>query len=315
MLTLKEINEVSFGKAGFSGYKPEDVDNFIDEVGSAYKQLVSERDAAKKKASELHARAAEMQEKLSVLAKKIESYRKDEDGIKDAILSAQRMAKETVNEAGNKAAVIVADAEEQANKIIADARREASVTAQEYVAQTQDKKNELEEMKKQVSAFRVSLMEMYKKHLEMIDHIPNFRVKESPVMEDYVPVPAVQAEPEPVETYTPAVSVPRKPQAAPQPQQRPQPAPAPRQESAAVPKPKAQAPQRSEEPKNPFNEKVDYTKELNEDDMQMDFSDDGEDDIGIDMNAYRDIPEPLLREKKSRFSNLEFGDGIDVTHA
>lgn len=313
MLTLKEINEVSFGKAGFSGYKPEDVDNFIDEVGAAYKQLVSERDAAKKKASELHARAAEMQEKLSVLAKKIESYRKDEDGIKDAILGAQRMAKETVNEANNKAAVIVADAEDQANKIISDAKREASVTAQEYVAQTQDKKNELEEMKKQVSAFRVSLMEMYKKHLEMIDHIPNFRIKESPAAPEYVPVPAMQAEPEPIETYTPTVSVP-KAQAAPQPRERPEPArqPAVRQESAPIPKPRTQRP---EEQKDLFTEKVDYTKELNEDDVQLDFSDDGEDDIGIDMNAYQDIPEPLLREKKSRFSNLEFGDGIDVTHA
>ena len=31
MFTVKEINEVSFGKAGFSGYKPEDVDNFIND--------------------------------------------------------------------------------------------------------------------------------------------------------------------------------------------------------------------------------------------------------------------------------------------
>jgi len=296
MLTLKDINEISFGKAGFSGYKPEDVDNFIDEVGAAYKQLVSERDAAKKKASEFHARATEMQEKLSVLAKKIESYRKDEDGIKDAILGAQKMAKETVNAANNKAAVIVADAEEKANKIIADARREASVTAQEYVAQTQDKKNELEEMKKQVSAFRISLMEMYKKHLEMIDHIPNFRIKEAPITQESIPAFAIAA--------PPGASV-RKPKTALPQQESRGPAPmAVEQDSAPT-----------EELKNPFTEKVDYTKELNEDDGQLDFSDDGEDDIGIDMNAYRDIPEPLLREKKSRFSSLEFGDGIDVTHA
>lgn len=313
MLTLKEINEVSFGKAGFSGYKPEDVDNFIDEVGAAYKQLVSERDAAKKKASELHAKAAEMQEKLSVLAKKIESYRKDEDGIKDAILSAQKIAKETVNEANNKAAVIMADAKEQADKIIADAKREASVTAQEYMAQTHDKKDELEEMKKQVSAFRISLMEMYKKHLEMIDHIPNFRVKEAPAAEEYTPAPApVQ---EAIPAYAPAVSAP-KPQAEPSQEKREPAAAEVKQESAPVPKPKVQ---RSEKSKDPFTEKVDYTKELNEDDVQLDFSDDGEDDLsGIDMNAYnayKDIPEPLLREKKSRFSNLEFGDGIDVTHA
>ena len=48
MLTVKEINEVSFGKAGFSGYKPEDVDNFIDRVAAAFQELLAERDTAVK---------------------------------------------------------------------------------------------------------------------------------------------------------------------------------------------------------------------------------------------------------------------------
>ena len=46
MLTVKEINEVSFGKAGFSGYKPEDVDNFIDQVAASFQELLTQRDAA-----------------------------------------------------------------------------------------------------------------------------------------------------------------------------------------------------------------------------------------------------------------------------
>ena len=32
MLSLNDITNVSFRKAGFSGYKPEDVDAFIDRV-------------------------------------------------------------------------------------------------------------------------------------------------------------------------------------------------------------------------------------------------------------------------------------------
>ena len=43
MLTVKEINEVSFGKASFSGYKAEDVDNFIDKVLESFTQLQAER--------------------------------------------------------------------------------------------------------------------------------------------------------------------------------------------------------------------------------------------------------------------------------
>lgn len=51
---------------------------------------------------------------------------------------------------------------------------------QRVCRQVDRKRSELEEMKRQVSAFRVSLLEMYKKHLESINHIPSFRIKETP---------------------------------------------------------------------------------------------------------------------------------------
>ena len=34
--------------------------------------------------------------------------------------------------------------------------------------------------------------------------------------------------------------------------------------------------------------------------------------VGIDLEAYSDIPESLQREKASHFSNLEFGDDVDL---
>ncbi len=192
MLTVKEINEVSFGKAGFSGYKPEDVDNFIDEVAASFEQLEKERDAAKAqlqelsqqnaaltaKIADLNAKSGEMQKKLSILAQKIESYRADEDGIKEAIISAQRMGKQEVQQAKDKAAIMLADAQDEAQKILDEAKTEAAKSAGEYAAQAEAKKGELEEIKRQVSTFRVSLLEMYKKHLECIDHIPSFRSKD-----------------------------------------------------------------------------------------------------------------------------------------
>ena len=169
MLTVKEINEISFGKAGFSGYKPEDVDNFIDEVVESFQQLQSERDAAVKQAEELAAqnadlaaKNAEAQQKLAILAQKIESYREEEDGIKEAILSAQKIGKDAIQEAKDKAAVMLADAEENAKALLATPGMMPPRTAREYAIQVEQKRNELEEMKRQVSAFRVSLLEMYK---------------------------------------------------------------------------------------------------------------------------------------------------------
>ena len=227
MLTVKEINEISFGKAGFSGYKPEDVDNFIDEVVESFQQLQSDRDAAVKQAEELAAqnadlaaKNAEAQQKLAILAQKIESYREEEDGTKEALLSAQKLAKDSLQEAKDKAEIILQDAENTARKTMDGAKVEAAKAAKEYMAQAETKKAELEEIKRQVSAFRVSLLEMYKKHLECIDHIPTFRLKEdkAPAAQQAAPAPApVQEEPEPQPEPEPEAVV-TQPEPQPEPQ-------------------------------------------------------------------------------------------------
>ena len=317
MLTVKEINEVSFGKAGFSGYKPEDVDNFIDEVVESFTQLEAERDEAveqstrlmkqadglNRQIAELKSKNAELQKKLGILAQKIESYREEEDGIKEAILSAQRMAKDAVQEARDKAAIMLEDAKADAGRILANARDDAAKAAQEYAGQVEGKKHELEEMKRQVSAFRVSLLEMYKKHLESINHIPNFRVKDpAPAAAPVQPEPLVEKEPQPV----PAKEAPKA-----EPKEEPVPAPAPVEEPApeAVTEPAApQAPEQTTLEDSGLHNKVDFSQEQErpsgfEDDLSQ---------VGIDLRAYSSIPESLQREKESHFSHLEFGDDVDV---
>ena len=53
MLSLDEIKNISFRRANFGGYKPEDVDNFIDEVESSYSKLLSEKSKLLKQVEEL----------------------------------------------------------------------------------------------------------------------------------------------------------------------------------------------------------------------------------------------------------------------
>ena len=105
-----------------------EVDNFIDEVVESFTQLLAERDDALQQeaqldqqvkeltnqVAQLKAKNAELQKKLGILAQKIESYREEEDGIKEAILSAQKIGKDAIQEAKDKAAVMLADAEENA---------------------------------------------------------------------------------------------------------------------------------------------------------------------------------------------------------
>lgn len=313
MLTVKEINEVSFGKAGFSGYKPEDVDNFIDEVVASFQQLEAERDDSLKRAaelanqnSELSSKITELQDKLAILAREIETYRKDEDGIKEALLSAQRIAKDSVQEAKDKAAVILQDAQESAKQIMDGAKIEASKAAKEYMAQADDKREELEEIKRQVSAFRACLLEMYKKHLECINHIPNFRTKEKPEE------PEQPVEPSAVEPSAPDEQPVQHEEPAAAPEVTPEPVAEHTSESVQTAQPsqnqrprRRPAPERHEQPT--LHDRVDYTKSTEDD-----FADDDLTSVGIDIKTYNSIPESLKREKNNHFSNLEFGDGVDL---
>ena len=338
MLTVKEINEVSFGKAGFSGYKPEDVDNFIDEVVESFTQLQAERDDAVQQSAqlnqqmeelngqiaELKAKNGELQKKLAILAQKIESYREEEDGIKEAILSAQKIGKDSIQEAKGKAAVMLADAEENAKKILESARDDAAKAAREYANQVEQKRNELEEMKRQVSAFRVSLLEMYKKHLESINHIPSFRFKDSAPASETVSQPESRPEPEPEPEPQPVPQPEPEPEIEPEPEPEPVPQPAPQTKARPVevrkPQPARQPAPRREQPEQlsmegrTLHDKVDYTREQLRREPDYDYHPDDDDlsQVGIDLKAYSDIPESLQKEKASNFSNLEFGDNVDL---
>lgn len=323
MLTIKDINEVSFGKAGFSGYKPEDVDNFIDEVAASFQELQAERDDAVKRVdevsrrvAELTARNSEMQEKLAILAEKVESYRNEEDGIKEAIISAQRLARESIQEAKDKAEIILEDAEASSRKLMDEAKIEASKAAKEYMAQAESKKQELEEVKRQVSAFRVSLLEMYKKHLECINHIPVFRQKEAPAQPERTVVreeaPAeTPPEPEPVPAPAPREEpVRREDPVRPARKEVSKPAAPPKQEHRHAEQTRLEA---SPQKAPTLEDKVDYTKEqLQAAGIEEDYLDEDLTDMGIDLHAYSSIPETLKKEKNSHFSNLEFGDGVEI---
>ena len=146
MLSIKDINEVSFRKSNFSGYNSDDVDQFIDEVLETVTALAKENADAKSrttdtssKIAELTAKTAELQEKLSILAEKIESYRADEDGIKEAILSAQRLGSASIREAKAKAETIVSDANAKAESILAEARAKSQNLVDSYKVQIAEK--------------------------------------------------------------------------------------------------------------------------------------------------------------------------------
>ncbi|MBQ7504057.1 MAG: DivIVA domain-containing protein [Ruminococcus sp.] len=145
MLTIDEIKDISFRRG--RGYRGEDVDAFIDEVILTFEQMKKEK--------------AELIRKMDILATRVEQYRADEETVRNALLTSQRIADQSVKEANAKAAAIVSDAEAKAASI----QKEANAT-------TAKQKEVYLKLKSDSVELRSELEALYKKHLETINTLP-----------------------------------------------------------------------------------------------------------------------------------------------
>ena len=191
MLTLEEIENISLRRSGLGGgYKTDDVDDFIDKVIEKVRSL-------EKANSELESRIAEQD-------KALQEYKKKEDSVQAALVSAQITAKQIAMEATQKSDEKLTESTEKAEKLVNDAKAEAErlvSEAQERAdrinSETDSKVEELmnkalressalikenndiiEEQKKSVlrligeaHKFRNTLLKAYKEHLSLINDI------------------------------------------------------------------------------------------------------------------------------------------------
>ncbi len=290
MLTLKQISEISFRKSSFSGYKPEDVDEFIDEVTESYKTLSKENQTYKAKASELAAKNNELLEKLHILAEKVETYKNDEDGIKEALLSAQRMGATSIREANQKADDIVSQANRKADDMLEEAKKKSSDILDGYQEKIAAKERELDLIKHQVTKFRSSLFDMYRTHLSDIESIPDFS-------EEIVKKQAAEVKKEEKKIEEVKVNEMEKPFRV--------------EEDIADTKPISF---------DDIEELDESTDELLEEyekmssEPEIDYTPDSvtsESFQEIDFDAYSDIPELLKNKNMDLFDTVEFGNKLD----
>lgn len=145
MLTIDEIRDISFRKG--RGYRGEDVDAFIDEVIVSFEQMKKEK--------------SDLIRKMDILATRVEQYRADEETVRNALLSSQRVADQSIKEAQAKAAQIVADAEAKVQS-----------TLKESNAVTAKQKEIYLKLKSDSAELRKELEELYKKHIKTIEDLP-----------------------------------------------------------------------------------------------------------------------------------------------
>ena len=106
MFTPQEVSEKVFPKASFGsgGYNMTSVDEFLDALTEDYTALFKENMTLKAK--------------LKVLAEKVEEYRSTEEAMRQALLTAQKMASKLVQEAQAEKEQLLADARTEAQNEI-----------------------------------------------------------------------------------------------------------------------------------------------------------------------------------------------------
>lgn len=166
MISPQEIRTVTFDKA-VRGYRTEDVDAFLQQVAEQLEQLTAEKE--------------DKEQKLYILAQKIEEYRKDEDNLKTALLNAQRMGENVIKEAKQKAESIL---------------REAGIKAEDITRaateQVQEEQLQLESIKAEVAQFKNNVLSLYKQHIESLSTLPG-----SDAGDEEEPEPETEAPAEP----------------------------------------------------------------------------------------------------------------------
>lgn len=166
MVTVSDIKNVKFRKTNIGGYRAEDVDNFLDEVQDSYEKLQKEN--------------LNLTHKIKILADRVSQYRKDEDSVKTALVSAQKLASAALSEAQKEADIILETAQKEASEILKNANNEIA-----------NQKETLIGLKKAVKDFRSNILSLYKEHLKLVnsfnaeDRLPaNFNNKIDKKLED-----------------------------------------------------------------------------------------------------------------------------------
>ena len=174
MISSEDVRRVTFDKA-MRGYRCDDVDDYRKQVAESMDALAAKND--------------EMQKNLVVLAQRIDQYRAEEDTLRTTMINAQRLGENVIREAKQKAAEIIRAANMKADDREQRARDDVELAKQEIVT-----------LKSEADSFKRSLMEMYRKHINLISKMPEYNPPAQEEAQQPAPQPAADqpyAEPAP----------------------------------------------------------------------------------------------------------------------
>lgn len=140
MLTIDDIKNVGFRRAKFGGYKPEDVDAFIDDVQISFEKMARE---------------------IRNLNNQVRKFMEEDKSIKSVISSAKQVAEQSIDDARNHTTNMLSEAAKKSEDMINSAKREVEIN-----------KEISERLKSESANLKQKLDDIYKKHLQIISEIP-----------------------------------------------------------------------------------------------------------------------------------------------
>lgn len=143
MLTPIDIQNQDFG-VKLRGYNADEVDDFLDMVGSDYEKLYKEN--------------IELRDKVSSLAKEVEKYKSMEDTLQNSIILAQGAAED-----------IKKNASEKADNIISEAHNKSEDILRQTNADILARKNELSALKMEVESYKTRIKGTCAALLELLE--------------------------------------------------------------------------------------------------------------------------------------------------
>lgn len=195
-MTINDIRQKQFEVAK-KGYAAEEVDSFKRDIAQYVESIHNEK--------------ADLMKKMEILATKIEEYRQDESSIQDALLGAQKLGKKVLEEAKTQAVALTQNAQEKADQAMTLAKTESEklindskAVAQELLLKAKSESQRmigeaqqnvdtvirntkydidkeqatLIRMQKEVSSFKAEILELYRKHIDLIKDLPELEAVE-----------------------------------------------------------------------------------------------------------------------------------------
>lgn len=148
MITPLEIENKKFSKKTLNGYDPEEVDEFLDELTKDYEKLYKQ--------------VAEGKDELDELKEKLQHYTQIESTLQSTLLLAQSASEE-----------VKSAAQKQADQIIKESEIKAKEVTKGLDQEINDKKKELENVKKQFDVYKAKMESLLISQLELIKEMKN----------------------------------------------------------------------------------------------------------------------------------------------